>query len=159
MIIFVGFDLQDISKMCKQPSYVLLCIWRVHSESSSTVLLAELKRRTNYILAASSGTKTTLGSLISVGVHVQISWRKWFQGSRQSLPFAVPMDWREQNDHIRECYFCLTNVKCFSTKSKYVVQYLNLPSTIKPIPHDGFPILKLPADKFEESFIRKRAWN
>ena len=53
--------------------------------------------------------------------------RKWLQGSRQSLPFAF---WRQQNDHIREYYFCVNNVKGFSAKYKHGVQYPKLPSAI-----------------------------
>jgi len=74
------------------------------------------------------------------------------------MPFAVPMGWREQNDHIKECYFSLTNVKDFSAKFKHVVQYPNLPSKIRPVSRDGFPIPKVPRDwttddEGEESFL------
>jgi hypothetical protein len=76
------------------------------------------------------------------------------------MPFAVPSVWREPKDHIRDCYFCLVNVKCFSAKSKHGVQYPILPSAIRPVPHDGFPIPKLPRvwttdDDVEESFFRQ----
>ena len=47
-------------------------MWRIYKERSNTVLLLELKRPKNYILAANSGTKQSLGSLISVGVHAQV---------------------------------------------------------------------------------------
>lgn len=62
--------------------------------------------------------------------------RNWLQGSRSSMPFAVPMIWREQKDHITDCYFCLTNVKGFSSKSKHKINYPNLDSALRPVPHD-----------------------
>jgi hypothetical protein len=85
------------------------------------------------------------------------SKRKWLQGSRPSVPFAVPTVWCEQKNHIRDCYYCLTNVKYSSAKSKHVAQYPNLPSALRTVPHEGFPIPKLPMDwtndhEGEESF-------
>jgi hypothetical protein len=67
------------------------------------------------------------------------------------------MVWLEQKDHVSDCYFCLTNVKGFSAKSKFCIQYADLPSAIWPAPHDGFPIPKSPSaltidDEGEESF-------
>jgi hypothetical protein len=43
------------------------------------------------------------------------------------MPFPIQTVWREQPYHIRECDFCLTNVKGFSAKSKHGIEYLNLP--------------------------------
>lgn len=51
------------------------------------------------------------------------------------MSFAVPMVWREQKDHSSDCYFCLTNISGFSLKSKHSIQYPNLPSALRPIPH------------------------
>ena len=36
---------------------------------------------------------------------------KWFSGKKVDMGFAVPMIWREQRDHITDCYFCLTKTK------------------------------------------------
>jgi hypothetical protein len=62
------------------------------------------------------------------------------------MSFAVPMVWREQKDHITPCYFCLNNVKGFYAKAKHGIQYPNLPSAIRPVLQDGFPIPKPPSD-------------
>ena len=50
------------------------------------------------------------------------------------MPFGVPMVWREGKDHITGCYFCMTNLKGINRKNKHHVQYLNVPSAIKPVP-------------------------
>ncbi|CAK8672867.1 unnamed protein product [Clavelina lepadiformis] len=44
----------------------------------------------------------------STGLHKRTS----------SMPFAIPMIWQEPRDHIQDCYFCLVNVKGFSSKTK-----------------------------------------
>ena len=56
---------------------------------------------------------------------------------RQTIGFAVPMVWREQADHVNDCYFRMTNVDGFSSKSKGNIKYPNLPSAIGPISHSA----------------------
>jgi hypothetical protein len=87
--------------------------------------------------------------------------RKWLQGSRPSMPFALQTVWSEQPYHIRECDFCLTNVKGFSAKSKHGIQYPYLSLAVWTVPRDGFPIPKPPSDwaiddEGQESFLDNR---
>ena len=56
---------------------------------------------------------------------------------RETIGFTVPMVWREQANHVDDCYFCMTNVARFSSKSKGNINYPNLPSAIRPIPHSA----------------------
>ena len=64
-----------------------------------------------------------------------VGLRSWLKGSRKSMPFAVPMVWREPIDHVTDCYFCLTNISGFSAKSKRNIIYPDLPSAMRPVPH------------------------
>lgn len=66
-----------------------------------------------------------------------VNLRAWMRGERASMPFAVPMIWREPRDHIGDCYFCITNVVGFSSRNKKIIQYPNLLSAIRPVPHDN----------------------
>ena len=53
------------------------------------------------------------------------------------------MVWREPTDHVNDCYFCLTPSieKRFNRKKKSVIEYPNIPSAIRPVPHsDELPI-------------------
>ena len=53
------------------------------------------------------------------------------------------MIWREPTDHVNDCYFCLTPSikKGFNRKKKSVIEYPNIPSAIRPVPHsDELPI-------------------
>src|SRR5206468_1873051 len=58
-----------------------------------------------------------------------------------SMPFAVPMIWREPTNHATDCYFCMTNVKGMNKKNKNKIKYPDILSAIRPVPHsDDLPI-------------------
>lgn len=61
--------------------------------------------------------------------------RQWTKGQRKSLPFGIPMMWREPTNHVDDCYFCCCNVKGFNAKNKSKISYPNLNSVTRPIPH------------------------
>ena len=58
---------------------------------------------------------------------------RWLIGTHQSMPFAVPMVWREQKDHLTNCYFCLTIIDGHNSKSKQTIVYPNIPFALRPI--------------------------
>ena len=63
------------------------------------------------------------------------------------MPFATPMVWREQKDHSSDCYFCMTDIKGYTSKNKKLIMYPDVPSAMKPVPHDEFlPVPNPPAD-------------
>jgi len=65
----------------------------------------------------------------------------WANGKLLKMPFAIPMIWREQTDHINDCYFCATNIRGFSSKNKANIQYPNMKSAMRPVKHsEDFPI-------------------
>ena len=37
--------------------------------------------------------------------------RDWRNGKRKSVPFAIPVAWREGKDHLIDCYFCMMILK------------------------------------------------
>ena len=47
--------------------------------------------------------------------------RDWRNKNRKSMPFSVPMVWREGKDHVTDCYFCITNLKGINRKNKHHV--------------------------------------
>lgn len=70
----------------------------------------------------------------------------WFNGKPTKMPFGQPMIWREPKDHVSDCYFCLTDVKGFSKKSKHTVKYAEVSSVTKPIPHsEDLPVPNPPS--------------
>ncbi|KAJ8885603.1 hypothetical protein PR048_011801 [Dryococelus australis] len=57
------------------------------------------------------------------------------------MPFAVPVVWRECINHSDDCYFCSTKTEGYSKKKKCKIEYPNVPSAIRPVPHGvGLPI-------------------
>jgi len=68
----------------------------------------------------------------------------WAKGSR-CMPFTIPVVWREPTDCVSDCYFCLTSVTGVTVKSRHTVQYPNLPSAMRPVPHSAeLPVSKPP---------------
>ena len=61
--------------------------------------------------------------------------RNWLNGSRKSMPFAVPMIWRVHKYHITDCYFCITDISGFSANNKQTKIYPNLASGMRPVNH------------------------
>lgn len=47
------------------------------------------------------------------------------------------MIWLEPQDHVTDCYFCLSRVADFTGKSRYLIAYQSLDSAIRPVPHSG----------------------
>ncbi|KAK3886764.1 hypothetical protein Pcinc_009084 [Petrolisthes cinctipes] len=66
--------------------------------------------------------------------HVE-NLRDWRNKKRKSKPFGIPLVWRVGKDHITDCYFCMTNLQGINRKNKHHVQYPEVPSAIKPVPH------------------------
>jgi hypothetical protein len=50
----------------------------------------------------------------------------WYDAKRKAMPFAIPMQWREQKNHCDDCYFCMANVTGYNKKNKIGIKYPNL---------------------------------
>lgn len=75
------------------------------------------------------------------------SLRLWWHGKLKCMPFGVPMIWREPTSHVNDCYFCMTKIQGFSKKSKQNIEYPNLPSALRPVPHsDDVPVPNPPTE-------------
>ena len=68
----------------------------------------------------------------------------WLNKRSPSMPFSVPMIWREPKDHCQDCYFCLTKTKSFSFKQKDKITYPNLDSARTPVLHDDSMLPPVP---------------
>ena len=71
--------------------------------------------------------------------------RQWTNKSRKGLRFAIPMVWREPNDHCNDCNFCAMKTKGINRKNRSSLTYPNLNSAVRPVPHSE----ELPVSVFE----------
>ncbi|GBM78502.1 hypothetical protein AVEN_107667-1, partial [Araneus ventricosus] len=46
------------------------------------------------------------------------------------------MVWREPRCHLTDCYFCMSSTVGFSRKISTQIQYPNIPSPVRPVPHN-----------------------
>ena len=74
-------------------------------------------------------------------------------GSQKQMPFAVSMVWREQSDHVTDCYFCMTTIRGFSRKNKSKISYPVCKSAIKPVSHSPDLHVPLPPTEKDDSLF------
>lgn len=73
--------------------------------------------------------------------------RLWYKREAKSFRFAIPMMWREQKNHGNDCYFCTCDVQGYNSKNHKHINYPNLESANRPIPHSpGLPVPQPPDD-------------
>ena len=73
------------------------------------------------------------------------------------MPFAVPMVWREQSDHVTDCYFCMTTITGFSRENKSKISLPVCKSAIKPVPHSpDLPVPQPPTEKEDSLSVYAR---
>lgn len=73
--------------------------------------------------------------------------RGWLRGNQRSKPFAVLTVWEEQ-DHLTDCYFCLTKRPGTSSKSKHRIQHPSLPSAVWWVPQSQDLLVSKPPEKW-----------
>lgn len=68
---------------------------------------------------------------------------KWSTGEKIYFPFSSQTLWREPQNHIDDCYFCVTNVVGINSKNYKSLKYPEVASVSKPVPrrkNDPLPI-------------------
>lgn len=63
----------------------------------------------------------------------RIKLYKWSLGENTYFPFSVLTLWREQKNHIDDCYFCSINVISINAKKLTRYIYLDVSSVSKPV--------------------------
>lgn len=81
----------------------------------------------------------------------------WLHNKKKSMPFAVPMVWKEPTNHINDCYFCIVSPfnHGLSKKWQQALVYPNIPFAIRPDPHSA----DIPIPKPPQSFTLEQEWS
>jgi hypothetical protein len=79
--------------------------------------------------------------------------RYWYDGKRKEMPFAIPMQRREQKNHYDDCYFCMVNFTGYNKKNKKGITYPNLLSAIRPDPQLHVTTLPESTQEFKNTQI------
>ncbi len=51
------------------------------------------------------------------------------------MQFGIPMVWREQSNHVSDCYFCAINLTGINRNNRHTLTYPDLESARRPVPH------------------------
>jgi len=73
----------------------------------------------------------------------------WINCKGMTMPFAIPVVWREPSSHGSDCYFCLTPpvASGMNRKKEQIIDYPNISSAIRPVPHgEDLPMSEPPKD-------------
>ncbi|ESO12521.1 hypothetical protein HELRODRAFT_159075 [Helobdella robusta] len=74
-------------------------------------------------------------NICSISANTLAGWLRK-SPKHKSMPFGVPVIWRELTNHATDCYFCMTVIKGFSFKTRKSISYPDIESVSKPIPHN-----------------------
>ena len=78
-----------------------------------------------------------------------------------SLAFGIPMVWKKPKRHGKKCYFCSCVVDGYKVKNKRKIQYPDLPSAVRRIPHrPDVPISSTPRElETVEGYVSEKSWS
>jgi hypothetical protein len=59
------------------------------------------------------------------------------RGEKRKMAFGIPRLWREPQNHVNDCFFCLVDLSHLKkkTKNRFHIQYPDVPSSRAPVPH------------------------
>ena len=76
----------------------------------------------------------------------QSTLEEWFRGTRRAMSFAIHRIWGEPTNQHNNYYFSMIDISKYKKiKEKYALQYLNILSSVAPVPYDhNIPISETP---------------
>ena len=120
----------------------MLCIWKIFTSVSEKKLRKSVKVTFKHYFGAKWVTKTIHVRHIYAAEIANTGLTQWLNGKRKSMPFAIPMIWRESTNRISGSYFCLTKVSGYSKRTKSRIVYPHCSSALRPVTysHENIPI-------------------
>ncbi|KAJ4438134.1 hypothetical protein ANN_14073 [Periplaneta americana] len=75
----------------------------------------------------------------------------WYRGESRRMKFGILRIWCEPTDHLRNCYFCVVDLSYHGKGTKTnVFEYSDLPSPLRPIAHEEFPVFPPPGRQYSD---------
>ena len=143
-----GFKHVKMSRMPQQSQFFLLRLWRLHYSCTALNHHFPFQNRLfhNFDCKIGDQDKSLVSYICCKPCYNGLS--AWFNGKKAAFNFAVPLVWREPQNHADDCYFCLTNITGFNASSRKKIKYPNLRSAMRPVPHsDDLPVPTPPVNK------------
>ena len=143
----------SLSRKCKLSAYSFCYVCGVYI--SINQVKYKIKLEAKFVFAYESYFGEKIGDQDkSWSPHVicgtcQLNLDGWLRGDRHSMPFAIPRIWREPQNRINDCYFCMVDISRFrKTKNRHDIAYPSIPSSIAPVPHNSdLPVPKPQCNK------------
>ena len=142
--------------MCKWSKQLLLHIWRIYESEftpkANRKLISDFyKNAYRAYFQVELGDQGKKWTPHIVCKRCLEDMRLWTSGKLKSLRHAIPMIWREPQNHFNDCYFCSVSIAGLNQKKRRSVTYASLPSAIPPVPHcDELPVPVFQKDQHTE---------
>ena len=137
--IIFWFQTRKIPRNCvKNPDNFCYVRGEVTFASQKRNITAVVKKAYNHYFGCKVGNQDKSWAPHCSCNTCATNFRQWINKKRKSMPFAIPMVWREPTDHNSNCYFCMIPqvAKRMSRKKKWTVEYPNILSALCPVPHE-----------------------
>lgn len=133
---------QDVSKLNNADNFCYICA-EVTFASQKCRLTAVVKKAYHLYFGCKIGDQDKSWAPHYCCITCANYLRCWLSRKKKSMPFAVLIVWKEPTNHSSDCYFCMAPsvAKGISRKKKWAVEYANIPSALRPVPHgEDLPI-------------------
>ena len=151
------------SRQCRNSpdSFCYVCGYYVGEKHISNKIVKEAKYWTAYMYTVlwnvHWGPGQGLGSACNVICgSCRSNLEGWLRGSGRVMPSAIPIVWRDPQNHHDDCYFCMINItKYRKVMGRRALTYPSIPSSIAPVPHsETLPVPNPPTNVSSFLFVK-----
>ena len=125
------------STVSKTSKFIFLRLWWIYLNVQKKSITPVVKKTCELYFGCTVGIRTKSGHHIFAIFMWLTHWHSPINDIRS------PYVWREQNNHLANCYFCWTKIVGHNSKFKCTLFYPNILSALRPVEHeDSLLIIK-----------------